>query len=133
VARHGRHRLGPAVVGLGSDGRRAALAAEALEVALGSTEARLVVPLLAPHLRPAERLARISPPGMAAVEPLDAEGWLRDLVEDPEDQWRSGWLRACAVRAARGRGVLDGIDITAARNVGDPVIDEELGLAAAPA
>jgi hypothetical protein len=54
-------------------------------------------------------------------------GWLRVLVADEDDKWASAWLRACALYAARGRGVLDRLDVTAARSLGDPIVDEVLG------
>ena len=69
-------------------------------------------------------------PALAAEAPGDAAGWLRDLVEDRHDDWRSPWLRACAIRAARLTGRLGGIDLGRARALGDPVVDEELALAA---
>ena len=57
------------------------------------------------------------------------EAVLRDLVEDADDRWRSTWLRACAVHAARARGVLQRIDLLTTRALGDPIVDEELSLA----
>ena len=56
-------------------------------------------------------------------------GWLRDLVADADGQWRSAWLRACAIHAAKARGVLGQVDVRAARALGDPIIDEVLGSA----
>ncbi len=56
-------------------------------------------------------------------------GWLQDLVADADGQWRSAWLRACAIHAASARGVLERVDLVAARALGDPVIDEVLSSA----
>ena len=127
VARHGRERLGPAIVGLSAGASNAALAVEALEVAVGTTESRVVVPLLDPSLTPAQRLANLTRSGRAAAPRRDAEDSLRDLVEDADDGWRSAWLRACAIHAAGARGVLGRIDLSGARALRDPVVDEELG------
>ena len=129
MARHGRERLGPAILGVTAGEPSAALAVEALEVGVGPTESRLVVALLDPRLPPAERLARLVPPARTTTDPRDAEDWLRDLVEDVDHGWRSTWLRACAIRAAGARGLLGRIDLASARALGDPVVDEELGRA----
>jgi len=129
MARHGRQRLGPAIVGVTAGEPSAALAVEALEVDVGPTESRLVIALLDPHLRPAERLERLIPQAGTAADPRDAENWLQDLVEDADDGWRSAWLRACAIHAAGARGLLGGVDLASARALGDPVVDEELGRA----
>ena len=48
------------------------------------------------------------------------------MIEDAEDEWRSAWLRATAIHAAKARRVLDQVDLTAARALGDPTIDELL-------
>ncbi len=130
MARHGRERLGPAIVGLTAGEPSAALAIEALEVGVGPTESRLVVPLLDPSLTPAKRLGRLAPLARATAAPRDAEDWLRDLVEDADHGWRSAWLRACAIHAASASGLLGRIDLASARALGDPVVDEELGFAA---
>ena len=122
LARYGAEGLAPALVELGAGGPAGALAAEAVSVVLAEREARLVLALLLPGLSPADRLRQLPRPG----GPRDPNGWLRDLVEDRDRTWRSPWLRACAVHAARGRGVLDGMDVDAARTLGDPVLDEEL-------
>jgi hypothetical protein len=133
IARHGSEHLGPAITRVAAEGAGAALAVEAVEVAVGSDASRLLVPLLDPTLLPEHRLALLVPPGAPAAGPDDAPGWLRDLVEDAEDHWRSAWLRACAIRVARAQGLLAGIDLAAARMQGDPVVDEELALAAVTA
>jgi len=59
----------------------------------------------------------------------DVVGWPQDLVADADGHWHSNWLRACAVHAAKGRGVLDRVDVDAARALGDPIIDEVLSSA----
>jgi hypothetical protein len=131
LARHGTTRLGPALVELGAGGPRgaarsgAALALEALGVLLGVAESRLVLPLLQPALSISERLGRL-PEGLAGDGPTGLTGWLRDLVEDPHDRWRSTWLRACAIDAARARGLLQGLNLGPARGFHDPIIDEVL-------
>jgi hypothetical protein len=129
MARHGRERLGPAIVAVGAGVPSAALAVEALQVGVGPTESRLVVALLDPRLMPADRLRRIVPPASATADPRDAEDWVRDLVEDVDDAWRSAWLRACAIHDAGASGLLDRMDLASARAMGHPVVDEELGLA----
>jgi hypothetical protein len=126
LARHGTDRLGPVMAGLTAGGREGALAVEALEVALGPVESKHVVPVLHPDLAIEERLARL---GSAGAGPPSAEACLRDLIQDAGDQWRSPWLRACAIHAGRARGLLDQVDLARARALGDPVVDEELGLA----
>ncbi len=142
LARHGSARLGPVLVELadgpagaaewhGRDrahdqtGARGALAHEALGVLLSPDELKLALPLLEPGLSSPERLARM-PAELATDSPDDAEGSLRDLVEDAGRHWRSTWLRACAVYAAKARGLLDRIDLGPARAIGDPIIDEAL-------
>jgi hypothetical protein len=126
IARHGRDRLGPAIAGLAAGGPSTALAVEALEVGIGTEEAHLVVALLEPRLVPAQRLERLSPPEHNSAAPSDVEDWLRDLIEDLDQRWRSPWLRACAIHVASACGVLDRIDLASARALGDPVVDEEL-------
>jgi len=125
LARHGSARLGPVMVELGAGGARGALALEALDVQLGPAEATLMRPLLRPDLSMAQRLHGL--PALNGVLPMDLEGCLRDLVEDAEGRWRSPWLRACAIHAAGGRGLLDRVDIGLARALGDPIVDEVLG------
>jgi hypothetical protein len=124
LARHGSTRLGPPMVVLGVGGANGSLAVEALEVILSPDEARHVLPLLTPDLADAARTERLAPP--ANHIPIDVAGWLKDLIEDVDGHWRSPWLRACAIHAAKARRLLDQIDLTAARALGDPVIDELL-------
>ena len=130
TARLGRDRIVPVLGALVAGGSNAALAVEALEVAVGTAEAGLLGALLDRRLTPSERLERLAAaPGVTTAR-RDAEAWLRDIVEDADDAWRSSWLRACAIHAAAARGLLDRVDLTAARAAGDPVVDEELRLAA---
>jgi hypothetical protein len=128
LARHGSGRLGPAIVELGNTGPGAAstnaLAWEALDVLLDSRESTMVRAALLSD--PASAAALDRSLGAADDTPFDIVHWLRELVEDPDDQWRSSWLTACALYAARERGVLPAMDVTRARAVGDPVIAEEL-------
>jgi hypothetical protein len=124
LARHGFMQLGPPMVELGAGGSSGSLALEALEVLLSPIEAKQVLPLLRPDLAVAERLDRLPPP--ASDDPTDLVGWLKDLVEDVDGHWRSTWLRACAIHAAKARRVLDQIDLDAARALDDPIIDELL-------
>jgi hypothetical protein len=131
IARHGSARLGPVMVELGAGGQKGALAAEALEVLLSAVESRLVLPLLQPDLAAAERLRRLQASARESRReiPTDVVSWLQDVVADADDKWASAWLRACALYAARGRGVLDRLDVAAARSLGDPIVDEVLGSA----
>jgi hypothetical protein len=125
VARHGSARLGPVMVELHAGGPRGALALEALDVLLGPAESRLVLPLLNPDLAVSARLAQLPPP--VGDTPTNLLDWIRDLVEDADGAWDSTWLRACALHAAKARGMLDRLDLAAARALGDPIIDEILG------
>ena len=72
-----------------------------------------------------ERLGRL-PAEVASERPSDLAEWLRDLVEDPRDDWRSDWLRACAIHFAKTRSLLGQCNLGRARALGDPVIDEVL-------
>ena len=135
LARHGTTRLGPAVVELTTEGplgarhaaRRsnAALALEALAVLLGPDHATPLLALLEPDVSISERLRRLRGDN-ANDGPDDLTGWLRDLVEDLHDDWRSPWLRACAMHAASGRGLLDTFDLGRVRALGDPIVNEVL-------
>ncbi len=124
-ARHGSERLGPALVELEAGGSTGALALEALGVLLDAREASVVLPLLQPDLSIADRHRGLKV--SVGTDPTDAAGWLRNMIEDAGGLWRSTWIRACAIHAAAGRGVLDQVDTSAAEAIGDPVIDEELG------
>jgi hypothetical protein len=124
LARYGAARLGPPMVELDAGGSSSSLAVEALQVLLAPSEAKQVLALLERDLPVAERLARLPPP--AGDAPTDLVGWLRDLVEDVDDHWRSPWLRATAIHAAKARNVLDQFDLDPARSLGDPTIDELL-------
>lgn len=124
VARHGSARLGTVLVELGSGRSSSALAGEALEVLLASAESKVVGAILLADLPVPERLQRL--PDAPADAPADADGWVRDLVADAGEHWRSAWLRACAVYAAQARGVLDQAGAASARALGDPIVDEAL-------
>ncbi len=117
------------MVELGEGGSIGALALEALDVLLSRTESRQVIPLLRPALTVSERVHQLPAEARTRDGPKDLLGWLQDLAEDPPSHWRSVWLRACAIHAAKARGVLDGVDVEAARALGDPIIDEILGAA----
>ena len=123
LTRHGSDRLGPVMIGISAGSASGALAVEALDVALGPTESRQVLPIVQPDLPVDERLARLGTPHDARPDP---EGCLRDLIGDVDGHWRSAWLRACAIHAAKARGILGQVDVTAARALGDPIVDEVL-------
>jgi hypothetical protein len=95
---------------------------------MGADEGATVLAVIDPGLGDADRRGRLGSP---ADSPSDADGWLRELIEDPDDIWRSPWLRACAIHTAAARGVLHAMDTTAAHALRDPIIDEELDRAAA--
>ena len=128
VARHGRDRLGPVAAGLVSLEGPASLAVEALEVALGTSEAARVMPVLDARPSAGERLARLRAATGAPAPESDPDLILRDMVEDRADVWRSTWLRTCAIRAANARGVASTCDVVPALALGDAAIDEELDL-----
>ena len=92
---------------------------------LGAETSSLVLALLQPEVSPSERLGQL-PEAFAGDGPTDLDGWIRDLVEDPDGHWRSTWLRACAIHAARARGLLEQLDLGPARALDDPIIDEVL-------
>jgi hypothetical protein len=136
LARHGSARLGPVMIQLGGGGpsgaarsgaarSNSALAVEALGVILGAEQSALVLASAVPDRSTSERLASLAP-ASAGDDPTDLAGWLRDLVEDPRDRWRSTWLRSCAIHAAQVGGLLDQLDLGPARALRDPMIDELL-------
>lgn len=129
LARFGTTRLGPAIRAMDRSGAATALAAEALEVELGAGTAHRVVAVLDRGLSPDERLGRLG--GNETSTTPGRSETLRDLVEDPHGSWRSPWLLACAIHEARADGLLPVLDLAPARAVGDPIVDEELRLAAA--
>ena len=92
---HGTERLEPPLRGVAAGGRQLGLAVEAVEVALSPREARMIIAVLRPDLTPADRLSRL--PTTTADAPVETAFWLRDIVEDPQDVWRSPWVRACAI------------------------------------
>jgi hypothetical protein len=132
LARHGTERLGPTLLSLRASGEERGLATEALEEELGAAESRRLLPLLDPELDPPARLAALAAHGVvSAAGSPERDHTLRDLVEDAAGMWRSPWLRACAIHAARGAGVLPTCDVATARALHDPIVDEELALAGA--
>ena len=117
LARHGSS-AGPVLIELGDGGRLGDHARRrdpgrarrrGLEVLLGPDGAGPVLALLRPDLSIAERHLLL-PMESGEEVPSDVAGWLRELVEDPRGTWRSSWLRACAVHAARARGLLETLD-----------------------
>ena len=126
VARHGSVAIGPAMVALRTPGRGASVAAEALGVMLRVDEGRRVLAILAPGRSDADRLRGL---GGDDGPPAGIDATLKDLVEDRDGEWRSAWLRACAIHEAIARGRLAGMDLAAAKTLGDPVIDELLATA----
>src|SRR5262245_6777369 len=128
VTLYGRDRLGPAIGRLETGGEGVALATEALEVLIGQAESHRVLGLLTPSLSASGRLERLAP-ATGAVDDRRAEpDWLRSMARDAGDRWRSPWLRACAIRALRIRGLQAEVDVAAARGTRDPVVLEELQL-----
>jgi hypothetical protein len=121
MVRHGRDRLGPVILGVHGGDRQRDLAEEALAIILDHDERPVVCALLLPHLTDQERLARLPP-----RPPSGAADALRDLVIDADDEWRSPWLRACAIDAARRAGMLAAIDTSGVRDLGDGLVDEAL-------
>ncbi len=128
LVRRGTDRFAPVLASLDLEGHASALAVEALTVEMGADEGATVLAVIDPGLGDADRRGRLGSP---ADSPSDADGWLRELIEDPDDIWRSPWLRACAIHTAAARGVLHAMDTTAAHALRDPIIDEELDRAAA--
>ena len=116
---HGSDRLDPVLRSLSHvQPTDAALALEALGATLPRWDATVALALLradAPH---AEQLAGLVPLD-ASDRPTD---WLADLVDDPDDRWRSPWLRACALYTAR----VQGLDIGSPAPIDDPDVAEVL-------
>jgi hypothetical protein len=123
LARYGSERLGPAMTAILTGGPGASLAVEAIAVVLGSAGSKRVLPVLRLDLTVEERLTGLLAQYIAPPHPEDC---LRDLIRDVDGHWRSAWLRACAIHAAKARGILGQVDVTAARALGDPIVDEEL-------
>jgi hypothetical protein len=137
AARYGRDELGAALRRL-DDEAASALAAEALEVTLGRERASQVVAVLAPGLGTAERLARLGGPPAGRADPNGSDGvgarareWLLDIAADIDAVWRSGWLRACAIRALRLTAAAEPATLASLApelEQADPVVAEELTL-----
>jgi len=100
VARHGRDRLGPAILGLVAGEPSAALAAEALEVVVGAAESRIVVALLDPRLTPAQRLERLAPVADGPAAGRDARDWLQTSSRTPTTPGDRPGSGVCAPRRA---------------------------------
>lgn len=96
---HDPRAIGMAVDALGSAtprDRNSAL--EMLEVTVGRALAPTVVAVVDPLLSDAARHSELE---RRVVGPhRDLDGWLRDLVADPDRTWDDPWLRACALYAA---------------------------------
>ena len=129
VAQHGRDKVAVALGRLGRGEGETAIAAEALEVALGHAEAVVVATLLDPAIAPSEQHDRLeSPdPGRARQRPRGARAVLVDLAEDRDATWRSPWLRACAIRALRLSGIAP-VGLAPAPAATDSLVAEELAL-----
>jgi hypothetical protein len=121
LARHGADRLGSALLAL-ADERRHSLAMETFEVTLSRREAALSLPVLRHDLTPLERLAQLPAPPEGA--PTDTSGWLTDMITDPNGNWRSPWLRACAMYVCMNDGL--GFDRDRLRALGEPLVLELL-------
>ena len=126
LARYGTKRLAPVTAALTGGGGPVPLAFEALEVVLGAAAAARLAPVLDTRNPPEDRLRRLLVRTGAAATDGGAHAVLADLVEDRQHVWRSTWVRACAVRAARDRGITDELDLVPARALRDPMVDEEL-------
>ena len=82
-------------------GQQRALAVEALDVILSREEAAVALPLVRRDYRFEEPA---SAPAVGA-NARDPDAWVADMVDDPEQIWRSPWLTVCARHAARLGGV----------------------------
>jgi hypothetical protein len=130
--RFGRDEMRAVLARLQRDAASSALAAEALEVTLGREAAAQVVAVLTPGLPTAERQRPLAPRSVVASA-RDGRQWLLDIAADEAGLWRSAWLRACAIRAARLTGALrsgrsPGAELGRAEDV-DGTVAEELALA----
>jgi hypothetical protein len=124
LVRHGSDHLGAALLALTSDERQRSLAIESLEVTLQRSEAALVLPVLRPDLTATDRVALLPmPPGAL---PTDASGWLADLIADASGDWRSPWLRACALYTVVTASLVVPLDADQLRACDEPLIHELL-------
>jgi hypothetical protein len=73
-----------------------------LDVLLSREEAAIALPLVQRDQSTREEAARSRRSGAAARSPGQ---WLADIANDPEGDWRSPWLAACARHAIAQRGV----------------------------
>ncbi len=120
LVRHGSDHLGVALLALTSDERRRSLAIETLEVTLQRSEAALVLPVLRTDLTTVDRFALLPAPQGAL--PTDGIGWLADMIADASGDWRSPWLRACALYTAMSAALVVPLDADLLRACDDPLI-----------
>ena len=94
--RHGeRIRAAVRVIDHG-EGQRRGLATEALDVLLSRDEAAIALPLV----RRESDLGQRTSGRKGATRPGSrAEEWIEEIAADPDAQWRSPWLTACALHA----------------------------------
>jgi hypothetical protein len=92
-------------------------------VTLTRREEVLAMPVIRAGLSPGERLAQLRTVS-EDDPPDDVAGWLTELVADRDDQWRSPWLRACALYAATQSVVTVDVGLDELRALGDPDLDE---------
>ncbi len=79
-----------------ADGQRRALGIEALDVIISREEAAVAVPLIRRDLASLKRAAASGRPGEMD---RPQQEWLVDIANDPDGEWRSPWLAACALDA----------------------------------
>lgn len=100
-----------------------ALALEMLDVTLRGEEKALALPLLHPHLTPAQRIQQLTK--QVTVTPLLRDQGLAELIADPDGSWAQPWLRICAVYGAGQLGIQSCLPaIVALRDSRDPVLQE---------
>ncbi len=125
--RHGAEAIHLVALGLasGAESRRS-LAIEMLDVTLARGEVTLASPVVRTDLPDRARLLQLAE--LAPDAPRDRAAALADLIDDPEGQWRSPWLGACAVYEARKAGSFAAP--RRAAEAADPVLRETLEWAA---
>ena len=125
--RHGAEAIHLVALGLasGAESRRS-LAIEMLDVTLARGEVTLASPVVRTDLPDRARLQQLAE--LAPDAPRDRAAALADLIDDPEGQWRSPWLGACAVYEARKAGSFAAP--RRAAEAADPVLRETLEWAA---
>jgi hypothetical protein len=85
---------------------------------------RLRPPSLRTDLTTADRFALLPAPQGAL--PTDGIGWLADMIADASGDWRSPWLRACALYTATTAALDIPFDADLLRADDDPLIHELL-------